>query len=109
MNLLTEEEIKSIAKKRGFNKVLKWRWEEFSDKAIGHLGDHIKLFLDVEGNGTSLTLNMFVKCMPRSDEWKAEYIKELGFFNKEYVMLSQLFNNFENGTGKALHQYLLYT
>lgn len=99
MELLTEEEIISIAKNRGFNKVLKWRLEDFPDKVLGYLGDHIKLFLDVEQNGTSSTLNLFVKCLPRFDEWKAEYIKELGFFNKEYVMLSQLFNHFENGTG----------
>ncbi|KAJ8731416.1 hypothetical protein PYW07_004580 [Mythimna separata] len=35
--------------------------------------------------------------MPRSDKWKEEYLKEVGFFKKEYVMLSMLFNEFENG------------
>ncbi|KAJ8722061.1 hypothetical protein PYW08_004463 [Mythimna loreyi] len=73
--------------------------EDFADKIIGYFGDHMKLIIEGEMNGVRSSLNLFVKCMPRFDKFKAEYLKEVGFFNKEYVMLNTLFNEFENGTG----------
>lgn len=110
MELLSQDEIHFIAKQCGFTKVVNWNMEDFSDKIIGYLGDHLKLIMEVEANGIRSTLNLFVKCMPRFDEWKAEYLKELGFFRKEYAMLSTLFNEFENGTGNIIllqHPYYL--
>ncbi|KAJ8722059.1 hypothetical protein PYW08_004461 [Mythimna loreyi] len=99
MELLSQDEINLIVKKCGFTNVLSWKLEDFPDKVIGYLGDHMKLIIQVELHGISSSLNLFLKCMPRFDKWKSEYLKELGFFNKEYVMLSGLFNEFENGTG----------
>lgn len=106
MELLSQDEINFIVKQCGFAKVLSCKMEDFADKIIGYLGDHMKLIMEVETNGISSTLNLFVKCMPRFDKWKAEYLKELGFFNKEFVMLSTLFNEFENGTGMKCSTFL---
>ncbi|CAH0585755.1 unnamed protein product [Chrysodeixis includens] len=99
MELLTEKEINYIAKKCGFTKVLDCVTEEFPDKVLGYLGDHLKLIIEVESNGIRSKLNLFVKCMPRYDKWKAEYLMDIKFFKKEYVMLSTLFNEFENHKG----------
>lgn len=100
MELLTRKEINYIAKQCGFTKVLDCVTEEFPDKVLGYLGDHLKLIIEVESNGTKTKLNLFVKCMPRYDKWKAKYLTDLKFFKKEYVMLSSLFNEFENHKGE---------
>lgn len=107
MTLLNEFEINSIARRLGFTKVLKWRLENF-EEIIGYLGDHLKLTIEVEKDETTEAerdgmrseLQLFVKCMPRFDQWKAEFLQEARFFYKEYVMLSELFEHFENGEGK---------
>ncbi|XP_026761882.2 uncharacterized protein LOC113520677 [Galleria mellonella] len=98
MDLLTNNEINIITIRCGYCKVLDWFLEDFSNKIMGYLGDHLKLRIQVEKEGIKSELRLFVKCMPR-DPWKSNYIKELTFFKKEYAMLSQLFLNFENQPG----------
>lgn len=107
MELLKSEEVSFIAKQCGFSKVLSWSLEEFENRAIGNLGDHLNLTIEVESSGTKSQLKLFVKCMPRFNQWKAEYIKQLMFFKKEYIMLSKLFNEFENREGKLLIFYII--
>jgi hypothetical protein len=93
MELLNNDEIYRIIKPLGFSKVLKWSIKEYSDEIVGYLGEHLTLVVDVEIK----TLKFFVKCMPRWDKLKAEYLKELTFFKKEYMMMSKLFRNFKQG------------
>ncbi|XP_049873874.1 uncharacterized protein LOC126372240 [Pectinophora gossypiella] len=102
MELLNQEEIHSIVKPLGSPKVLNWSIENYSDKLIGYLGDHLRLKIEIEFEGFKSELKLFVKCMPRFNEWKANYLKELTFFKKEYIMLSSLFKQFDSkqGTGK---------
>lgn len=101
MELVNEDEIKSVLKYFGPKvEPLKWYFEEFQDKMIGYLGDHLKLIIEVDNLGVRENLRFFVKCMPRNDEWKAEYLKELKFFKKEYIMLSSLFKQFQYDEGK---------
>ncbi|XP_075977938.1 uncharacterized protein LOC142977740 [Anticarsia gemmatalis] len=99
MDLLNQDEILLIAKQCGFSNVVKWTYEEFEDKTLGYLGDHLNLIIHVESNGINSELRLFVKCMPRFDHWKAEYLKELNFFKKEYIMLNALFNEFGASEG----------
>ncbi|XP_013186920.1 uncharacterized protein LOC106132131 [Amyelois transitella] len=99
MELLTNVEIASIAKQCGYRSVIDWSLEDLSDKVIGYLGDHLKLNIVVLFEGNQLDLKLFVKCMPRFDKWKAEYLKELSFFKKEFVMLSELFKEFPDKMG----------
>ncbi|KAJ0176651.1 hypothetical protein K1T71_007830 [Dendrolimus kikuchii] len=61
---------------------------------MGYLGDHLKLIIEVEKNDVKSRLQLFVKCLPRSDHWKAAYIKQMNFFKKEHMMLSGLFKEF---------------
>ncbi|KAM3965233.1 uncharacterized protein ACR2FA_000620 [Aphomia sociella] len=98
MELLTNEEINLIAKQFGQCEVVNWTLQDFSNKIMGYLGDHLKLTIQVKAKGGISELFFFVKCMPK-DPWKAQYIKELTFFNKESVMLSQLFSKFDNPSG----------
>lgn len=100
MELLTPAEILFITKKCGFSRVLKWTFQEIADKVIGYLGDHLNLIIEAESNGSKSEVVLFVKCMPRFDKWKAEYLNEVLFFKKEYVMLTQLFKEFDNPEGK---------
>lgn len=102
MELLNETEINSIVKQFGLTKILKWRLEDFEDQMIGYLGDHLKLRIEAEKDGVKSELQLFVKCMPRFDKWKSEFLQESRFFYKEYVMLSRLFEDFHNGEGKML-------
>ncbi|KAI5644284.1 ecdysteroid kinase domain-containing protein [Phthorimaea operculella] len=96
MELLNQEEICSIVKPLGSPKVLNWSIENYSDELIGYLGEHLRLNIEIgDGKGKS-KIKLFVKCMPRFDEWKAQYLKELSFFKKEYIMLSDLFQHFQN-------------
>ncbi|CAB3221912.1 unnamed protein product [Arctia plantaginis] len=53
----------------------------------------------VESNGIKSEVMLFVKCMPRFDKWKAEYLNEVLFFKKEYIMLTKLFKEFEDPEG----------
>ncbi|XP_075977878.1 uncharacterized protein LOC142977689 [Anticarsia gemmatalis] len=103
MELLNEHEIYLIAKQCGISNVINWTFEEFEDKIIGYLGDHLHLIIQAESNGIISKTKLFVKCMPRFDKWKAEYLNELNFFKKEYIMLSTLFTEFQNFEG--LHKW----
>lgn len=101
MELVNKNEIKVVLSNLGHKEIpSKWYFEEFQDKLIGYLGDHLKLVVEVEILGVREKVRCFVKCMPRNDEWKAKYLKELKFFKKEYVMLSSLFHQFEEYEGK---------
>lgn len=101
MELVSEDEIKTLLKNNfGNAKLVKWNFREFDEKYIGYLGDHIKLILQVENHETK-EIPLFVKCMPRNDKWKSEYLKEMRFFKKEYVMLSSLFKDFTGEEGKS--------
>ncbi|XP_030040917.1 uncharacterized protein LOC115456143 [Manduca sexta] len=99
MDLLNDNEIALIAKQCGCSEVKSWHLEDFSDKIVGYLADHLKLTIEVELKGETKQLKYFVKCMPRFDKLKAQYLKELKFFKKEYVMLSSLFKEFGNSEG----------
>ncbi|XP_075978140.1 uncharacterized protein LOC142977895 [Anticarsia gemmatalis] len=109
MELLNENEISLVAKQCGFTNVLKWSIEKFEDKTIGNLGEHLNLIIIAESNGKTSEIKLFVKCMPRFNKWKTEYINELKFFKKEYTMLGKLFPEFENlnGTHKWKPKLLL--
>ncbi|XP_059048515.1 uncharacterized protein LOC131843785 [Achroia grisella] len=108
MNLLTNNEINLIAKICGYREVVDWSIQDFSNKVMGYLGDHLKLSVQVKEEGIRSEVRLFIKCMPR-DPWKSEYLKELTFFKKEYVMLSQLFKKFENQSGlKKWRPNLIY-
>ncbi|CAH0751430.1 unnamed protein product [Diatraea saccharalis] len=101
MDLLTKNEVENIIKQLGYRNVISWSVTEFSDMLIGYLGEHLTLLIDVLiDDVTTKKLKCFIKCMPRFDEWKSRYIKELTFFQKEYVMLNDLFKRFEQGTDK---------
>lgn len=100
MELLNQEEISCIVKECGFEKVCKWQIENYADKLIGYLGDHLRLKMEVESEGIKTNLNLFVKCMPRFDKWKSDYLKESNFFKKEFVMLNQLFKEFSDDDGE---------
>lgn len=98
MELLSQEEIIDIAKQCGYSELLNWTFEEFEDKVIGYLGDYLNLILEVESKGIKSKITLFIKCLPRYDQLKAEYLKET-FFKKEFIMLSTLFTEFHNPEG----------
>lgn len=101
MELVNKDEIKVVIKNLVNNVTpVKWYFEEFQDKLIGYLGDHLKLVIEVDNLGVREQLRFFVKCMPRNDEWKSKYLEELRFFKKEHVMLSSLFQLFQHDEGK---------
>lgn len=99
MELLNQSEIESIVKHYGTSTIVKWYIEDYSDKLVGYLGEHLRLVITLNSNGIEKDLKLFVKCMPRNNKWKAKYLKELTFFQKEYIMLSKLFINFKDGEG----------
>ncbi|CAK1580237.1 unnamed protein product [Parnassius mnemosyne] len=99
MDLLNENEIRCISRHYGSSIVVKWKLEDISDKLMGYLGEHLRLIITLYVEGVETELKLFVKCMPRNNQWKAEYLKESTFFRKEYVMLSQLFKHFQDGEG----------
>ncbi|XP_013164464.1 PREDICTED: uncharacterized protein LOC106115582 [Papilio xuthus] len=101
MELLNQSEIESIVKHYGPSTILKWYTEDYSDKLLGYLGDHLRLVITLNSNGIEKDLKLFIKCIPRNNKWKAKYIKELMFFQKEYIMLSKLFINFKDGEGSS--------
>lgn len=101
MQLLNETELNLIMTRLEYSKIRKWHLEDFEDKMIGYLGDHLKLIIEAEKDGVKREFQLFVKCMPRFDKWKCEYLQELKFFDKEYVMLSKLFQHFRNGESKS--------
>ncbi|XP_068633400.1 uncharacterized protein [Battus philenor] len=97
MDLLNLSEIQTIVNQYEFSKVVAWNIEDYSDKLVGYLGDHLRLRIRLNRDGIDKELKLFIKCMPRNNKWKAQYIEELTFFRKEYVMLSKLFKNFQDG------------
>ncbi|XP_011549742.3 uncharacterized protein LOC105381660 [Plutella xylostella] len=89
--MFSEEEIKVIAQKHGDFHVIDWKVVKINEPLIGYLAEHLKLIITVESNRNVSELNCFVKCVPRFDRDKAQYIVENGFFKKEYTMLNTLF------------------
>ncbi|XP_047504234.1 uncharacterized protein LOC125049149 [Pieris napi] len=92
MSLFNNDEVKIIAEKCGFKNydTLQYEIQNYSEELVGYLGEYLRLFLKVNSHDRVL----FVKCVPRYDEYKAEYLRKTGFFRKEYVLLSSLFTQF---------------
>lgn len=106
--MLNREEICFIvnsSKNNSNYKILNWSLANYADRLIGYLGDHLKLTVEIEDKNAKQELRYFVKCMPRFDHWKREYLKELLFFQKEFRMLSCLFSQFNHGDGKSTTTY----
>ncbi|XP_045772780.1 uncharacterized protein LOC123872504 [Maniola jurtina] len=97
MELLSDEDIKSILEQCGTPKInlLNWYIREYSNSLVGYLGEHLSLVVDTESGSRKF----FIKCVPRFDKWKANYLRKTSFFNKEYIMLSKLFKKFRDNKG----------
>lgn len=103
MEILNREEVCIIVNASQNNsnyKILNWSLANYADHLIGYLGDHLKLTVEIEMNNDKQELRYFVKCIPRFDSWKNEYLKKLRFFDKEFRMLSSLFTHFNHANGK---------
>lgn len=102
MELFNENEIKLIIQQLGISTIsnLKWNVEDYSEKLIGFLGEHLSLKISFELGGVRTEKKFFVKCIPHRDEQKANSLRETNFFQKEYVMLEKLFKNFKEGESK---------
>ncbi|KAJ2949040.1 hypothetical protein O0L34_g5982 [Tuta absoluta] len=108
MELLSQEEICSILKPLGSPKVNNWSIENYSNELIGYLGEHLRLTIEIDDGKGKSEIKLFIKCLPRFDEWKAQYLKELSFFKKEYVMLSDLFQHFQKSDESHKWRPILY-
>ncbi|XP_023936065.2 uncharacterized protein LOC112044447 [Bicyclus anynana] len=97
MELLSETDIQTIHKKCSLSKknIQKWYITDYSDNLVGYLGEHLSLFFETE----SERRKFFIKCVPRFNSFRANYVRETAFFNKEYIMLSKLFQNFRDNDG----------
>ncbi|XP_050351287.1 WD repeat-containing protein 75-like [Nymphalis io] len=91
-----------------FVNILSWSIEEYSDQLVGYLGEHLSLTVRIEDKGDIREMIFFIKCIPRHDEWMANYLRETNFFNKEYVMLSSLFQMFRDDGLKKWRPKLLH-
>ncbi|XP_072948823.1 uncharacterized protein [Epargyreus clarus] len=102
MELLYQSEIESIVKKCGCTNIddMKWNISDYSNELIGYLGEHLNLTVKVISKGVIKELHLFLKCIPRFNKWKAEYLRETTFFLKEYAMLSGLFQHFQDNQGE---------
>ncbi|CAH2232830.1 jg16599 [Pararge aegeria aegeria] len=95
MELFSEDDINFILEQCTKSKSLNWHITEYSNTLVGYLGEHLSLIVD-----TDIGRNFFfVKCVPRFDQWKANYLRETSFFDKEYIMLSTLFKKFRDNDG----------
>ncbi|CAH0715586.1 unnamed protein product, partial [Brenthis ino] len=101
MEFLSRNEIKHILQQCGILSVseLKWSVENYSEKLIGLLGEHLSLKISFQKNGVTVEKQFFVKCIPRFNEEQARLLRNTDFFAKEYIMLSKLFKNFKEGDG----------
>ncbi|XP_038210039.1 uncharacterized protein LOC119830922 [Zerene cesonia] len=110
MELLKEYEVKFILEKCGYSNIDSFQFvlQNYSEELVGYLGEHLKLIIDVKAKVESRVI-LFVKCIPRFDEYKAQYLRETTFFKKEFVLLSSLFNQFVKYEGtRKWHPELLY-
>ncbi|CAH0398371.1 unnamed protein product [Chilo suppressalis] len=108
MELLTNNEVEEVIKQLGYTKSFNWTLSEFSETLVGYLSEHLTLTVEVlTAKFKTERIKFFIKCLPRFDEWKTRYIKELSFFQKEYVMLNDLFRKIEQGTFKWRPRCLL--
>lgn len=108
MEVLNQYEIYIIvnsSKNNSNYKILNWSLANYADHLIGYLGEHLKLTVEIEENNAKQELRYFVKCMPRFDHWKIEYLKKVPFFEKEFRMLSSLFTHFNQAEGKSMTTY----
>lgn len=98
MALLSESNIKTILEKCGLTNanISNWCITDYSNSLVGYLGEHLSLIVDI---GSEKRI-FFIKCVPRFDEWTANYLRKTSFFAKEYVMLSKLFTKFRDNKGK---------
>lgn len=104
MEMLNRDEICIIVNTSKNNKnfkILKWSLVNYAEQLIGYLGDHLKLTVEIQDNDAKQELRYFVKCEPRFDNWKKEYLKKVPFFKKEFYMLSSLFTQFNHAEGKS--------
>ncbi|XP_050682152.1 uncharacterized protein LOC126977408 [Leptidea sinapis] len=101
MELLNETEIKKVVKQWYCEKYdsLEYNIENYSDEIVGHLGEHLSLKINVYCNNTCYKYSLFVKCIPRFDHFKAEYLRETKFFAKEFTLLNSLFTLFKEYEG----------
>lgn len=102
MEVLNQDEINIIVNSSMNSdfKILNWSLANYADHLIGYLGEHLKLTVEIENNNDTQELRYFVKCMPRFNNWKAQYLKKMPFFDKEFRMLSSLFTHFRHAEGK---------
>lgn len=98
MALLSKNNVKSILEKCGITNanILNWCITDYSNSLVGYLGEHLSLIVNTESEKRIF----FIKCVPRFDEWTANYLRKTSFFAKEYVMLSKLFPKFRENKGE---------
>lgn len=102
MEFLTENDIKTILKNSGYPAVnnMNWLITNYSNSLVGYLGEHLSLTVSFDLNGAFKKIKFFVKCLPRFEKWKADFLKDLIFFDKEYTMLADLFEKFSELDGE---------
>ncbi|CAK1551053.1 unnamed protein product [Leptosia nina] len=100
MPLLSQDELKELAAKCGLDRdTVQHDLRKYSSELVGYLGEHLRLHLKVTKRGEEKQVVLFVKCMPRFDVYKAQYLRDNGFFRKEFVLLSSLFSQFPEREG----------
>ncbi|CAG9561976.1 unnamed protein product [Danaus chrysippus] len=106
MDFLNENDIKTILRNNGYPEVSNMNWliTDYSNNLVGYLGEHLSLKISFELNGALKNIKYFVKCLPRFEKWKADFLKDLIFFDKEYVMLGDLFKKFPEHDGSRRYR-----
>lgn len=106
-NVISAEDVQLImeSSKRGHAKVRSYCLKRLSDEPIGYLADHLTLLVELEDEddqqqrgGCQATINtpvdrrtsFFIKMLPESNPKLAEYIAEMGCFDKEIFIYSRL-------------------
>lgn len=104
VDYVTEEDIKRIVVHYGFPEKLfnleNYLVHKASNKMLGFLSDYWKIQVIVSYNGAREMLSFFVKAVSRSNAAKAAMVKELKFFEKEFVFYTAI-KNFMEISGKA--------
>ncbi|XP_053695043.1 uncharacterized protein LOC128742644 [Sabethes cyaneus] len=95
-NLVSFEECKEIVEKSlhlNNPKILDYKLEKIPGH-IGFLGEYLELEITVEDNGSCTSSHYFLKALPIIDRNQRAMMEELGFFQKESRVYSEIFSAF---------------